>query len=66
MKSLVLNGLSDPNRTIRLCNSVILRTGDSTVYSTQKEYSFKVNATKRRRIGEGRICTLPYGYCNNE
>lgn len=59
MKNLVLENRND---SIKLENRVILRTGDSTVYSTQQEYTFKVNATKRVKIGRNMINTLPYGY----
>lgn len=62
MKHLVLTPEYATENAIRLNTNVILRTGDSTVYSTEKEYTFKVNASKRRRIGVEKICTLPYGY----
>lgn len=54
--------LQDQNETVKLNNRVILRTGDSTVYSTQQEYTFKVNANKRIKLGRDMILTLPYGY----
>lgn len=59
MKKLVLQ---DQNETLKLDTRVILRTGCSTVYSTKQEYSFKVNATKRIKIGPSMIDTLPYGF----
>ena len=59
MKRLVLE---DRAGEINLENRVILRSGNSTVYSTQQEYTFKVNATKRLKIGVDMINTLPYGY----
>lgn len=59
MKNLVLQ---DQNEILKLDNRVILRTGHSTVYSTQQEYTFKVNANKRIKIGSDMILTLPYGY----
>lgn len=59
MKNLVLNNQDD---SLKIDNRVILRTGDSTVYSTQQEYTFKVNATKRIKLGLDKINTLPYGY----
>lgn len=62
MKSLVLNVDDSPNQVVKLNSNVILRNTDSTVYTTKKEYTFKVNATKRRRIGRKKIRTLPYGY----
>lgn len=59
MKNLVLENRDD---IVKLENRVILRTGSSTVYSTQQEYTFKVNATKRIKIGIDNIDTLPYGF----
>lgn len=59
MKNLVLNAQSD---LITLENFAILRQSDSTVYSTTQSYNFKVNATKRIKIGTEQIKTLPYGY----
>lgn len=59
MKKLVLENRDD---LIKLENRVILRSGDSVVYSTHHEYTFKVNATKRAKIGLDQIDTLPYGY----
>lgn len=59
MKNLVLE---NRNGEVKLNNRVILRTGSSTVYSTQQEYTFKVNATKRTKVGIDMINTLPYGY----
>lgn len=63
MKTMVLKNTNDvqPNN-VKLNTNTILRLGDSTVYSTCKEYTFKVNATKRRRVGCNSIETLPYGY----
>lgn len=62
MKELVLNGEYQNRNVIKLNTSVILRSSDSTVYTTEKEYTFKVNAHKRRRIGNENILTLPYGH----
>lgn len=62
MKSMVLSLSSHDVRVLSLKNNVILRESDSTVYSTKKAYSFKVNATKRRKIGVSMLRTLPYGY----
>lgn len=59
MKKLVLE---NRDSEIKLDNRVILRYGDSTVYSTQQEYTFKVNAAKRIKVGFDLINTLPYGY----
>ena len=59
MKKLVLE---NRDHTVNLVNRVILRSGDSTVYSTKQVYSFKVKATKRLKIGVDQIDTLPYGY----
>lgn len=64
MKSLVLNVDKLSDQVVKLNTNVILRNPDSTVYTTKKEYTFKVNATKRRRIGHEKIRTLPYGYRN--
>lgn len=61
MKDLVLR---NRNAVIRLQNFVILRTDDSRVYSTNQEYNYKVNATKRMKVGTEAIHTLPYGYTN--
>lgn len=47
---------------VDLVNRLILRTNDNFVYSTSRKYAYKVNVTKRRRIGEYGIHTLPYGY----
>lgn len=66
MKFLVLNPSEAMNDVVKLNNDVILRAGDSTVYTTSKEYTFKVNATKRRRIGTEKIYTLPYGYNDDD
>lgn len=62
MKTLVFTQEFSEQNIIRLNTNVILRTGCSHVYSTAKEYSFKVNATKRRKVGENQIFTLPFGY----
>jgi len=59
MKELVLQ---NQELLVKLDNRTILRTGDSTVYSAQQGYTFKVNATKRRKVGVDQIDTLPYGY----
>lgn len=59
MKKLVLENRYDE---IKLDNRVILRAGDSVVHSTQRQCTFKVNATKRVKIGLYQIDTLPYGY----
>lgn len=64
MKTLVLNADELLNQVVKLNTNVILRNTDSIVYSTKKDYTFKVNATKRRRIGRKKIRTLPYGYKN--
>lgn len=65
MKSMVLALQNQNKYVIKLNNKVILRAPDSTVYTTEKEYSFKVNATKRRKVGEYKIMTLPYGYIDD-
>lgn len=59
MKKLVLENRDDE---IKLDNRVILRAGDSVVYSTQRQCTFKVNAIKRIKVGFDQIDTLPYGY----
>lgn len=59
MKNLVLG---NQNEVITLQNDAILRTGDSTVYTTEQKYKFKVNATKRIKLGSNHVYTLPYGY----
>lgn len=59
MKKLVLE---DRHGEIKLENRVILRSGDSLVYSTHQQYKFKVNATKRVKVGVEQIDTLPFGY----
>lgn len=59
MKNMVLYS---QEHEVELDNRVILRTGDSRVYTTQQAYTFKVNATKRIKIGIDKIQTLPYGY----
>lgn len=56
MKNLVLNNQDD---SFKIDNRVISRTG--ILYSTQQEYTFKVNATKRIKLGQDKINTLPYG-----
>lgn len=52
LKNLVLG---DRDETITIENDVILRTCNSTVYTTQQSYRLKVNATKRAK-------TQPYGF----
>lgn len=59
MKNLVLENRS---AELELDNRVILRDGSSTVYSTNQKYTFKVNASKRVKIGIDQIETLPYGF----
>lgn len=59
MKNLVL---SDQSKTIALQNDIILRDSSSNVYTSQQSYKYKVNATKRVKIGDLKIDTLPYGY----
>lgn len=59
MKKLVLE---NRETELSLTNRVILRDFGSTVYSTNQKYSFKVNATKRIKMGISKIDTLPYGY----
>lgn len=54
--------LEDQSEIIKLNNNVILRDGCSTVFSTDQEYRYKVNATKRRKIAPANIHTLPYGF----
>lgn len=65
MKNMVLNSNTVSNDVINLNIARILRAGDSTVYTENKEYKFKVNATKRRRVGDEKIYTLPYGYTSD-
>lgn len=62
MKELVLKGEYENSDLIKFNTNTIQRSGDSTVYTTKKEYTFKVNARKRRRVGDESICTLPYGF----
>lgn len=62
MKELVLKGEYRNSGLIKFNTNTILRSGDSTVYTTKKEYTFQVNARKRRRVGDESICTLPYGF----
>lgn len=59
MKNMVLQDQSKP---LELNNRVILRTGDSRVYSAEQQYTFKVNANKRVKIGIDRTYTIPYGF----
>lgn len=59
LKNLVLGGQDE---TIILKNDVILRDCSSRVYTTEQMYRFKVNATKRIKIGQQKIETLPYGF----
>lgn len=59
MKNLVLQ---NQEQQLLLDNRVILRTSDSTVYSTNQQYTFKVCANKRVKIGIDCVNTLPYGY----
>lgn len=61
LKNLVL---SDQTGIITIENDVILRTCDSTVYTTAQKYRLKVNATKRVKIGPKKIDTEPYGFQN--
>lgn len=62
MKELVLRNVYENSNTIKFNTNTILRTGESTVYTTKKEYTFQVNAHKRRRVGNENVFTLPFGF----
>lgn len=62
LKQMVLTNHNSPNDHVKLSDRTILRSRDSYVFSTEKEYTFKVNAKKRRRMGEERVYTLPFGW----
>ncbi|XP_031635355.1 uncharacterized protein LOC116348474 [Contarinia nasturtii] len=62
LKQMVLRNHNSPDDIVKLVDRKILRTKDSYVFSTETEYSFKVNAKKRKRVGNERILTLPFGW----
>lgn len=59
MKNLILN---DQNGCIDLTKDSILRSVDSKIYTALQQYKFKVNASKRIKIGEDKLETRPYGF----
>lgn len=59
MKNLVVGNKND---SIKLKKDTIGRTSDSKIYTAVQECSFKVNATKRVKIGSEKFETRPYGF----
>lgn len=59
IKDLVLS--AEQERCVLVRNWMIRRTTDNIIYSKFGTYKYRINATKRRRIGEKGLSTVPYG-----
>lgn len=52
IQKLVYDGQIDNKNTVSIYNNMILRRADNIIYSTIREYNYKVNVTKRRRFAK--------------
>lgn len=71
MKKMILKTPNDEDEAenldvIKLENDGILRTRDNVVYTGKRTYNYRINVTKRRRLGENGINTLPFGHNDND
>lgn len=64
IKNLLLNHdeTDGENRKIELKNSVILRENDNIIYTGVRKYNYRINVTKRRRLYDNMLVTLPFGH----
>lgn len=63
IKQLLLMSVDEPNenKKIEIRNKIILREKNNVVYTTDRLYKYRINATKRRKCAD--FNTFPFGYC---